>query len=97
MDGPAVNAPRVAWPEAEFAIGDRVRWHEADPEMRRHGIVRWEPYVYGWVRYVFEDGTVRVRSDAGEDDDRHPDFRNLEPVSAVDALAGLVVVPCTSK
>ena len=80
--------PRVAWPEPMFAIGDRVRWREADLETR--GPIRWGPWIYGWVRHVYEDGTVRVRSDAGKDDDRHPDFRNLEAVSAVDALAGLV-------
>lgn len=73
-------------------MGDRVRWHEADPEARARGVVRWGPYVYGWVRWVYEDGTARVVSDDGADTDyRHPAFRNLEVVSAVDALAGLVV------
>jgi len=83
---------RVRWREQDtpvpFQAGDRVRgpdgcWYVVTDDDDDN------PWIYGWVRYVFNDGTARIRADDGSQVDRHPRFKRTEPVSAVDALAAL--------
>lgn len=68
--------------------GDRVRWRARNFDTPPGYVLR-GPWIHGRVRYVFQDGTVRIACDDGVSVDRHPKFRHLESVSAIDQLAAL--------